>query len=403
MKRFYYGRQTIDDSDIEAVVEVLRSDMITQGSKVAEFEEALAKKCGAKYAVACSSGTAALHLSYMALGITSGDLVVTSANTFASTMNAALLLGATPTFTDINPETFNMDFERVEDSLNGNLKPKVIVPVHFAGLPVDMESIMAIAEREGAFVIEDACHALGATWTSSDGTRRHVGDCSFSDMSVFSFHPVKSITTGEGGAVLTNNENFYDKLLSLRAHGITKELASFECADIAAIDETAEPASWYYEMKALGLNYRITDFQSALGLSQLKKLDGFMSERAKIASIYDSVFDGVPFIKRNKGEEGKESANHLYVVEIPFDSQGVDKSLWFKEMAKIGIMLQVHYIPVHLQPYYREMLKSGPGDFKNTENYYKRAVSLPIYPGLTGDDVNHIAEKIINSLGVHFK
>ena len=402
MKRFYYGRQTIDDEDIKAVVEVLRSDMITQGSRVEEFEEALALKCGARYALACSSGTAALHLSYLAIGLTSADTVVTSANTFASTMNAALICGAAPLFTDIDPNSYNMNAALLEESLKGKSKPKAVVPVHFAGLPVDMEAVSSIARAKGAYVIEDACHALGATWTSSDGVERRVGDSSFSDMTIFSFHPVKAITTGEGGAILTNDSKLIDRLRLFRSHGITKDASMFENKDIAALEGTKEPASWYYEMQELGLNYRITDFQCALGLSQLKKLDGFMSERARLVRTYDSLFDGFEHITRHKGEEGKTSANHLYVVEIAFDERAVDKALWFREMAKKGIMLQVHYIPVHLQPYYRKNFSSASGDLPNVERYYKRAVSLPIYPGLTDSDLEYIVGTIMESLKGHF-
>ena len=402
MKKYFYGHQTIDDDDINAVVEVLRSDMLTQGAKVIEFEEALAGKCGAKYAVACSSGTAALHLSYMALDLAPEDIVVTSANTFASTMNTALFSGATPLFIDIDPETYNMNAALLSEALKEGPKPKAVVPVHFAGLPIDMEELSAVARAKGAYVIEDACHALGASWTSSDKLERRVGDSAFSDMTVFSFHPVKSITTGEGGAILTNDAALYDRLKSFRTHGITKDAARFENSDIALLDKTKEPASWYYEMKALGLNYRITDFQCALGLSQLRKLDKFMQERARVARKYDSLFAGFPYITRRGAGPGKISANHLYVVKVPFDEHGIDKAIWFKEMAEKGIMLQVHYIPVHLQPYYRKKFSFAPGDLPNVEQYYKRAISLPIYPGLTDSDLDYIAGTIMESLKVKF-
>ncbi len=401
-KKISYGRQSIDDDDIAAVASSLSSDFLTQGSVQGDFEAALGEYTGAKYAVVCSSGSAALHLAYMAAGLGEGDAIITTPNTFLATSNAAILSGARPFFSDIDPETLNLSLDLLQENIPRLLKNgksvKAVVPVHFAGNPVDMERLSAIAEKYGLMVIEDACHALGAVYSGTNGSSVKVGSSRDSDMTVFSFHPVKSITTGEGGAITTNDADLYERLKWLRSHGVVREAGEFKYEDIASSSKTPPP--WYHEMHELGLNYRLTDFQCALGLSQLKKLDGFIARRAEISELYDTLFRfSAPITPPPRLVRGS-SAHHLYVIQIPFEEIGIDKTLWFNAMAAKGIRLQVHYIPVHLQPYYRESFGYEPGDFPAAENYYKHAVSLPIYPSLTDEDVEDIALTIKESLGI---
>ncbi|MBI5232904.1 MAG: UDP-4-amino-4,6-dideoxy-N-acetyl-beta-L-altrosamine transaminase [Deltaproteobacteria bacterium] len=387
-----YGRQTLDEDDIEAVAASLRSERLTQGPLVWGFEQALADYLDVRYAVACSSGTAALHLAYTVIGIGQGHGILTRPNTFTATANAAIFAGARPYFADISPHTYNMDPQAVDmffSASSANIK--AVVPVHFAGYPCDMEEIARIARKNKAVVIEDGCHALGARWTDSKGIERHVGDCSHSLMTVFSFHPVKSITTGEGGAITTNDKAIYDMLRLLRSHGITKNPEDFLLPE-----HKGEP--WYYEMQVLGFNYRITDIQSALGISQLKKLDGFIEKRAGIASLYDEQFAGTDIVRTPLCQGNIRPAHHLYVVRVPFDSLSMDRSALFRFMEQKGVQLQVHYIPVHLQPYYRNRFGFKDGDFPEAEAYYRDALSLPIYPGLSMDDarlVSHLLEGFI--------
>lgn len=378
MKLIPYGRQTIDEEDIKAVVDVLKSDFLTQGPKVQEFEGALASYCGARYAVAFSSGTAALHAAYFAAGIGSGDEVITSPITFAATANAALYLGARPVFVDIEPDTANINIKLIEMAVTK--KTKAIVPVHFAGLPVDLDPLLDLAERNGLIVIEDACHALGAKYRD-----KKIG--SVSDMTVFSFHPVKSITTGEGGAVLTDNKSYYEKLIMFRTHGITKDASKLE---------NESHGDWYYEMQFLGYNYRITDIQAALGVSQLSKLDSFIEKRRTIATYYNEKFAGKPFFDTPPERDYARSAYHLYPIRLK-DKYAQQKKEIFSMLRERGIGVQVHYIPVHVLPFYR---KSGDKVLcPVAEDFYRREISLPIHPALTAEDMNYVAETILKAIG----
>lgn len=384
-----YGRQTIDEDDVRAVVNALTSEMLTQGPLVEEFEEALASRTGAGYAVVCSNGTAALHMACLAAGLGKGDGVITSPNTFLASSNAPVYTGATPIFADIDPATNNIDPAEVEKKLSCNSNVKAIIPVHFAGVPCDMERISAVARGKGLTVIEDACHALGAERRESDGKWKKVGSCAHSDMTVFSFHPVKSITTGEGGAITTNDRRIYERLKVLRSHGVTKKADDFVNGD---------DSPWYYEMQELGFNYRLSDIQAALGISQLKKLGRFIKRRKEIAGIYSATLEKYPFIKTQSVSDCVRSAHHLYPLSIEFDEIGVSKKEWFRLMRSIGINLQVHYIPVHLQPYYMKMFGYRPGDFPRAESLYSKEVSLPIYPLLTDEDVGTVTAALISTL-----
>jgi len=369
-----YGRQYIDDDDILAVSEVLRSNNLTQGSCVTDFESALANYCGSKYAVVVSSGTAALHLSYIALGLSDNDEILTSPITFAATTNAALYLNATIKFVDINKDTILMDNDKIESAITD--RSKIIVPVHFAGLPSDMQSISSIAKKYNVKIVEDAAHAIGARYYNG----KMVGCCDYSDLTVFSFHPVKSITTGEGGAITTNDETLYRKLKLLRSHGIDRDS-----------DYIYEPSSpFYHEMKLLGYNYRMTDIQAALGVSQLKKLNRFISRRNLISNYYRISFLDDNNICPLSAPDGRYNAYHLFPM-ILSDATQRDKLVYF--LKEHSINTQIHYMPVYLHPYYRD-LGYGELSLPNAEDYYRRALSIPIYPAMSNDEVRYIADTI---------
>ena len=329
-----YGKQTIDDNDIEEVVKTLKSPLITQGPKIEEFEKDIAKYCGAKYAVAFNSGTSALHGAYFALGIGKGDEVITSPNTFVATSNAALYLGASVNFGDVELQTGNLDSSKIEISD----KTKLISPVHYSGQPVDLKEFSEIAEENDVKLFEDSAHALGAKY---DGKK--IGSLTYSEMAMFSFHPVKHITTGEGGIIVTNDEEYYERLQLFRSHGITKN---------NLVNESH--GDWYYEMQELGFNYRITDIQCALGISQLKKLDYFIESRRKIAKTYDEIFEDNPYFDVTIEKENRESAYHLYPILLK-DKYVNNKAIIFAKLRKEGIGVQVHYIPVYKQPYYQNL------------------------------------------------
>lgn len=369
-----YGKQYIDANDINDIIQVLKSDFITQGPKIGEFEEKLAQYCGSKYAVAFNSGTSALHGAYFAYGLENGDEIITSPNTFVATSNAALYLNAKPVFADVEKETGNLDVSKVEEKITE--KTKFIVPVHYSGNPVDLKELYKIAEEYDIKIIEDAAHSLGAEYAGEK-----IGNSKYSEMSIFSFHPVKHITTGEGGAVLTNDEDYYEKLLMFRSHGVTKN------------HFVNEPdGDWYYEMHHLGFNYRITDIQSALGLSQLKKLDKFVERRREIAKLYEAAFDGNPFFKTIVEKDCCKSSYHLYPILIEDEYKGKKKEIFLK-LREEGLGVQVHYIPVYLQPYYQKI-----GYKKDScpvcDEFYHKEISIPMYPTMDNEDVEYSVEKI---------
>jgi len=382
MKFIPYGYHWIDKDDIKEVVKVLKSDWITQGPKIKEFEDALCKYTGAKYAVVVSSGTAGLHLACLATGIKKEDEVITSPITFVASANCVLYCGGKPVFADIQDETVNIDPKEIKNKITK--KTKAIIPVHFAGHPCDLEEIYALAKKYNLMIIEDACHALGAEYKNSK-----IGSCKYSDLTVFSFHPVKSITTGEGGAVLTNNKKLYEKLLMLRNHGITKDPAKFTINHQPSTIN--DYGSWYYEMQELGFNYRITDFQCALGLSQLKKLNKFIQRRREIVEIYNKELSKIDEIILPKEKPYVKSSWHIYYIRLKNSQRRKEV---FERLRKKGIGVQVHYIPVHLQPYYRNNFGYKEGDYPKAENYYNSTITLPLFVKLNKKQINYILNKI---------
>ncbi len=392
-----YGHHYIDEDDIQAVVDVLRNGALTQGSRVAGFERAVADYVGVKYAVAVSSGTAALHLACMAADIAPGDEVFTTPNTFVASANCVLYVGARPQFADIDPQTLNIDPDDLSRRCNASKKVKAIIPVHFAGLPCDMPRIRAIADEYGSVIIEDACHALGAQY--EDGSR--VGNCRFSEMTVFSFHPVKGVTAGEGGMITTNDEHLLQRLVKLRSHGICK--GNFEFPGISVADKTilktdvaleeGELKPWYYEMQELGYNYRITDIQCALAISQLKKIDAFLQRRKEIAKAYDEAFQSFEGVKRTQLQGRQLSSHHIYVLRIDFNGLGLSRHQVMKQLAFRRVGSQVHYIPVPMHPYY-EKLGFCLQDYSETEKYYHEALTIPIYYSLTDQQVTKVIDAV---------
>jgi UDP-4-amino-4,6-dideoxy-N-acetyl-beta-L-altrosamine transaminase len=377
MKQIPYATQWIEEDDIIAVADALRSSNLTQGPLVEEFEKSIAQYCGAKYAVAVSSGTAALHVACLAAGVSVGDEVVTSANTFAASANCVLYCGGKPVFADIEPDTALIDPADIRKKLTK--KTKAIIPVHFAGQPAYMEEISKIAKGNDLKIIEDAAHAIGAKYRLKKGQDWiKVGSCYHSDMTILSFHPVKHITTGEGGAVLTNDQNLYEKLVFFRSHGITRSTKHMK--------ETE--GLWYYEMHELGFNYRLTDIQCALGTSQLKKLDKFVARRKEIAKMYDEAFSSMERIDLIKEKKGFDSSRHLYVVLVDNRKNVFN---WLK--TETNIMVNVHYIPVYFHPYYRN-LGYERGLCPIAEEYYSRAISIPMHPKLSDEEIEYVIEKI---------
>lgn len=394
-----YGRQWIDENDIQAVVRTLRSEWLTQGPQIEEFEAALAEYCGAKYAVAVNSGTASLHIACLAAGIGNGDEVVTSPNTFVASANCVVYCDAMPVFSDIDTKTYNISPEDIDKRINS--RTKAVIPVHFAGQSCDMESIQDIvrtAEKKYGhkiYIIEDACHALGSLYKNN-----RVGSCTYSDMTVMSFHPVKHITTGEGGMVLTNDEMVYKKLRRFRSHGITNAPEDFVCRERAFQPSDSDaPAllnTWYYEQVDLGYNYRITDIQCGLGISQMKRLDEFRRRRREIVNRYNQAFSGIEKIQVPFESENCDSNFHLYVLLFDFEAMKTSRARFMTLLKENGIQTQVHYIPVHTQPYYREKFNTGWGDYPNAERYYQKCLSIPLYPGMMDEDVKKVIHAIKN-------
>jgi UDP-4-amino-4,6-dideoxy-N-acetyl-beta-L-altrosamine transaminase len=371
-----YGRHHIDEDDITAVIEQLRSGWLTQGPKVAEFENAIARYVGARYAVAVSNGTAALHIACLAAGVGNGDRLITTPNTFVASANAAHFVGARAHFADIDANTLNIDPIALAEECRALGKVKAIIPVHFAGLPCDMQAIRNVADKFGCVVMEDAAHALGAEY--ADGGR--VGNCRHSDMTIFSFHPVKMITTGEGGMITTNSEALYRKLLRLRSHGINKLDDPLSHREQAYTD--GQQNRWYYEMQELGFNYRITDMQAALGLSQFGKLGKFLERRRALASRYDAAFNAIKHIVPQQKKWRHLSSMHLYVVRIPFRQLGLKRHHFMGGLQTRGYITQVHYIPAHFHPFYRQQ-GYMPGRYPVAEQYFDDCLSIPLFYDLS--------------------
>lgn len=391
MKPIPYGRQHITIEDINAVVETLQSDYLTQGPKIEEFEKAFAKYIGSKYAVAVANGTAALHLCTLVLDVKEGDKVITTPITFAASANCVRYCGGEVIFSDINPKTYLLDIEKVRNLLEASPKGtyKGIIPVDFAGRAVDLEAFKELADEFGLWIIEDACHAPGGYFIDSNGIAQNCGNSNFADLAIFSFHPVKHIAAGEGGMITTNDGVLYKKLLALRTHGITKNESEYTNSVAFANgnnDESTAYPGWYMEMQTLGFNYRLTDFQAALGISQLGRADAGLSKRKAIAAIYNDAFIGKHFIKGQSGViEGH--AYHLYVIEVE------DRLGLYNFLRENKIFAQIHYIPCHLMPYYKQF-GWNEGDMPNAENYYKNCISLPMFHTLTSDEQKYVIEKI---------
>ncbi len=387
-----YGKQIIEDDDIQAVVDTLKTDWLTQGPKIPEFEKTVASRVGAAFGSAMATGTAALHCACFAAGVGPGDEIITAPITFAASGNCALFLGATVKFVDIRPDTYCIDHKKLEKAITK--KTKAIIPVDFTGQPCDMDEINAIAKKHGLYVIQDAAHSLGATYKG-----RPVG--SLADMTIFSFHPVKHITTGEGGMVVTNHKDLDQKIKLFRTHGITNDESLMVCRDQMADNEgsfkgnPATKAAWYYEMLALGYNFRITDMQCALGLSQFRKLDRFINRRRQIVDAYNKAFSKSPFLICPYQDKDRESAWHLYMLRLKLDKIKKGRRQIFDELRAAGIGVHVHYIPLHLLPYYRENLGFKRGDFPEAEKYYDSALTIPLFPALTDADVERVIENVL--------
>lgn len=376
MKPIPYGRQNIDQTDIDAVVSTLQSDFITQGPKVKEFETKFAEYVDAKYAVAVNNASSGLHLSVLALNLSKGDRVITSPITFAATANCVRYAGGEVWFADIDTNTYSLNIDSVKELIDSKPKGffKGIIPVDFAGLPVDMEKFRELADINNLWIIEDACHAPGGYFIDSKGVKNYCGNGNYSDIGVFSFHPVKHIACGEGGMITTNSKELFDKLLLLRTHGISKE----------NMDENH--GDWYYEMKDLGYNYRLTDFQSALGITQLAKNKYGLKRRNDIANNYKQAFRGK--IKFQYISENKYNAYHLFVIEVD-DRKGL-----YDFLRSENIYSQIHYIPIHNLPYYKR-IDYSEANLKCAERYYSRCISLPMYPTLTSEEQSLVISKVI--------
>ena len=393
-----YGRQWIDDDDVAAVAEALRADWLTQGPTIAEFERAVAARVGAKHGVAFANGTAALHAACFAAGMGPGDEVITSPITFVASANCALYLGARIAFADIRPDTYCLDPEKLELAITP--ATKAIVAVDHTGQPCDLGEIGAIAKHHRITLIEDAAHALGATYRG-----KPVG--ALSDMTMFSFHPVKHITTGEGGMITTEDPDLARKMRVFRNHGISRDAASMGLGDQAADNvggvkpgrNPATPAPWYYEMQALGFNYRITDIQCALGLSQLKKLDRSLERRREISQRYTDAFANSRVLVTPYQEPDRESAWHLYVIRLRLDAMAKTRRQVFEDLRHRNIGVNVHYVPVHLQPYFRERFGFSRGDFPEAEAYYDGAITLPLHPTMTDEDCARVIDAVLGAVG----
>ena len=375
MKKIPYGRQNIDQIDVDAVVTTLQSDYLTQGPKVKEFEIKFAEYVGAKYAVAVNNATSGLHLSVLALNLSKGDRVITTSITFAATANCVRYAGGEVWFADIDPNTYLLDINSVEELIESKPKGffKGIIPVDFAGLPVNMEDFRTLGDRHNLWIIEDACHAPGGYFVDSKSEKNFCGNGNYADIGVFSFHPVKHIACGEGGMLTTNSKELYEKLMLLRTHGITKE------------NMEENHGNWYYEMKELGFNYRLTDFQSALGITQLAKNKKGVARRNEIASAYKKAFEGK--IKFQSLPDTSFNAHHLFIIEVN------NRRSLYDYLHENGVLAQIHYVPVHTMPYYKK-IGYIEADLSNAENYYSKCISLPMFPTLTDEEQSFVIDKI---------
>ena len=385
-----YGRQTITEDDIAAVAAVLRSDFLTQGPLVAEFERRFAARVGARHAVAVCNATAALHLAMRLAELGPGDRVVTSPITFVASANAAAYAGATPDFADIDPVSYTLDPRALEATWRDDTR--AVVAVDFAGQASDLPEIARIARARGALVIEDACHAVGGRFHDDRQPSRawNVGGNPWADLAVFSFHPVKTLTTGEGGMLVTDNAGWADQARRLRSHGIERDPARFT-------EFAGETGPWMHEMQELGYNYRLTDLQCALGLSQLDRLDAALARRREIVAAYNSAFAGIDWMTPpglRTASDAPTTSWHLYVTQIDFDALGRSRSEVIATLRAAGVGTQVHYIPVHLQPWYRRTFGYAPGKCPHAESFYGRALSLPLFPGMTDADVRQVTDAV---------
>lgn len=378
-----YGTQMIDETDVQAVLDVLHAPYLTQGPRVEEFERAIAARVGAKYCVAFCNATSALHCAVRALGAEAGAEGITSPNTFVASANCMAYCGIMPVFADIDPRTYNVTAETISERLTE--KTSLVIPVHFAGQPCDMAAIGALAKSRGLRVIEDAAHAIGSLY--ADGSP--VGNCRHSDITVFSFHPVKTVTCAEGGAATTNDPELYRRLVLFRSHGITKDPAQMT---------RRSPGPWYYEMQELGYNYRMTELQAALGLSQLKRLDAFKARRREIVARYNAAFADIPTIKTPYEAPGVSSCFHLYVPRFDFKAIGMTRAEFGKRLHSFEVGWQVLYIPVYTQPWYERTYRVRRGLCPNAEAYYEEAMALPLYPKLTDNDVERVVRAVRESV-----
>jgi UDP-4-amino-4,6-dideoxy-N-acetyl-beta-L-altrosamine transaminase len=389
-----YGSHQTDSDDMNSVAQIIRSDFLTTGPAVANFEHALAEKTGASHVVACSSGTAALHMAALAIGLGEGDVAIVPSVTFLSTASAVRMVGAEVEFCDVDPYSGLMRPEDLKEALSRvpSGKAKAVFPVHFAGQIPDMENISAIARENGLHVVEDSCHSLGSTYKGSGEDIFQAGSCRHSDIAVFSFHPVKTITMGEGGAICTGNKTLANRLMRLRSHGMIREPANFTNKDEAfSADGTVN--SWYYEMHEIGLNYRVSDINCALGQSQLKKLDMFVRRRRSLANYYDELLpEPSPLIRPLAKVANCDPAWHLYVVLIDFANADTNRAALIENLRERGIGTQVHYIPVHIQPYYQK--RYGNINLPGAMSYYRRCLTLPLFPSMEKTDVCRVVDTL---------
>lgn len=373
-----YGKQDIDQADIDSVIKVLQSDFLTQGSQVPLFEKTVSNYCGAAFGIAVNSATSALHIACLALGLGKGDWLWTSPNSFVASANCGLYCGAKIDFVDIDPQTYNLSAEELEKKLiqakqDDNL-PKIVIPVHFSGQSCDMKKIHSLSQEYGFKIIEDASHAIGGKYLDQP-----IGCCQYSDITVFSFHPVKIITTAEGGLATTNDEELSERMQLFRSHGVTRN---------PKLMSKLSEGGWYYQQVDLGFNYRMTELQAALGVSQMQRLDEFVTQRHTLQERYDSLLSGLPIIKPHQSQDSY-SALHLYPIQIDVDSVDKGREKIFDELRQNGIGVNVHYIPIHTQPYYLQFgFKAG--DFPNSESYYNRAISIPLFHAMTAEQQDEV-------------